>query len=321
MLEILLDNKDGNVWDLSSIVSDITWRTVRVGRAASLEFTMLKNALYQDSAFRISNGDIIRCRDGDRNVFYGYVFSLDSGKDEDVRVLAYDQVRYLLATDTYVFKDVAAADVIKQIADDFGLSTGALADTGYRIPTMVEDGQTLLDIIEKAITYTILNTGRIYVFYDDFGALALRNVEDMRIDLIMGDGSLIDYGYKQSIDVDTYNKIKLVQDNKETGRRDVYIAQDSANIARWGTLQLYQSVDENRNAAQIGELLQQLIALKNRESRSLQLEAFGDSAVRAGRYVPVMIAEYGVNQYFLIDECVHRYDGTDHTMTLTLKVI
>jgi hypothetical protein len=321
MLELLLDNKDGNVWDISSIASDISWKTTRSGRPASLEFTMIKNSFSQDTAFRYSNGDIIRFRDGQHNVFYGYIFSIDSGKDEDAKILAYDQVRYLLATDTYVFKNVTVADVVKQIADDFNLTTGVLADTGYRIPTMVEDGQTLLDIIEKAITQTIMNTNRIYVFFDDFGSLTLRNVEDMRVDLLLGNGSLIDYGYKQSIDTDTYNKVKLVRDNKETGRRDVYIAQDSANIARWGTLQLYQTVDEEKNAAQINELLQQLMALKNREARSLQLEAIGDSQVRAGCYVPVNIEEYGVNQFFLIDECVHRYDGEDHTMQIQLKVI
>lgn len=321
MLELLLDNKDGNVWDISSIASDIAWKTTRGGRPASLEFTLVKNSLSQDALFRYSNGDIVRFRDGQQNIFYGYVFSIESGKDEDVKIVAYDQVRYLLATDTYVFKNVTVADVVKQIADDFNLTTGTLADTGYRIATMVEDGQTLLDIIEKAITQTVISTSRLYVFYDDFGSLTVRNVEDMRLDLVMGDGSLIDYGYKQSIDTDTYNKVKLVQDNKESGKRDVYIAQDSANIARWGTLQLYQTVDEDKNAAQINELLQQLMALKNREARSLQLEVIGDSSVRAGCYVPVMIAEYGVNQFFLVDECVHRYDGIDHTMTLTLKVI
>ncbi|GIQ65805.1 hypothetical protein PACILC2_43730 [Paenibacillus cisolokensis] len=34
----------------------------------------------------------------------------------------------------------------------------------------------------------------------------------------------------------------------------------SANIARWGLLQLYESVDENKNAAQINDMLTQLMA-------------------------------------------------------------
>lgn len=323
MLELLLDNKDGNVWNISEIVADVTWKTSRIGKPASLEFTLLDSGIFQAKEFKYRNGDIVRCREDGQNVFYGYIFAIDRSKDDNVKILAYDQVRYLLASDTYVLKNVTVAEVVQQIADDFNLATGTLADTGYRIPTMVEDGQTLLDIIEKAITLTLWNTQRHYVFYDDFGALTVRNVEDMRVDLLIGTGTgnLYDYGYKQSIDTDTYNRVKLVQDNKEAGRRNVYVAQDSANMARWGTLQLYQSVDENRNAAQIKEMLEQLMALKNRETRSLQLDAIGDSRVRAGCYVPVVISDYDINQYFLIDECMHRYDGADHTMTLELKVI
>ncbi|MBO9610389.1 MAG: hypothetical protein J7639_30800, partial [Paenibacillaceae bacterium] len=85
-----------------------------------------------------------------------------------------------------------------------------------------------------------------------------------------------------------------VQDNKDTGHRDVYIALDSANIAKWGRLQFYQKVDDNRNEAQIKELLDNLITLKNRETRSMRVEAIGDIRIRAGCYARVLIAEYGI---------------------------
>ena len=43
---------------------------------------------------------------------------------------------------------------MKQIAEDFKLKTGTLANTGYAIPSMIEDGQTLFDIALKAIDLT-----------------------------------------------------------------------------------------------------------------------------------------------------------------------
>jgi hypothetical protein len=138
----------------------------------------------------------------------------------------------------------------------------------------------------------------------------------------VGDGSLMtDYDAERSIDSDTYNKLKLYQDNKKTGKRETYIAQDSANIAKWGTLQLTQSVDENMNAAQIKELLSTLSALKNRESKSLKIPAIGDIRVRAGCYIRILIGDKGINQPYLIDECSHTFDGGDHTMNLELKVL
>lgn len=322
MIEILLDNRNGQVWDIAEVVSGITWKTSRLGRPGSLEFTLIKGAIYQSKKFDINNGDVVRFKYKNQNVFYGYVFSIDSGKDEAVKITCYDQIRYLTASDTYVFAKKTASEIIQQIANDFNLRLGHVEDTGHRIPTMVEDGQKLIDIIDKALVLTLHQTTRIYVFYDDFGSLALRNVEDMLVDFIVGDGSLMyDYSSKTSIDTDTYNRIKLYKDNKETGKREVYQAQDSANIAKWGILQLYQSVDENMNKAQISDLLDRLMTLKNRESKSLKIEAIGDVRIRAGCYVPIQIEEFGINQPFLIDECTHRFDGADHTMSLELKVI
>src|SRR5690606_40466373 len=96
------------------------------------------------------------------------------------------------------------------------------------------------DSICKALDLALIATGNIFVFYDSFGALTLTSAADMRVDVVLGDESLA-YGvsYKRSIDDDTYNRIKLVQNNKETKRRDVYVAQDSANIAKWGRLQYF----------------------------------------------------------------------------------
>lgn len=323
MLEILLDNKNGKVWDISKIVTDLSWKTNRFGQPGSLEFTLIKGAVYyQPKDFQYQNGDIIRFRYKNHNVFYGYIFSIESGLDESVKILAYDQIRYLTATDTYVFSNVTATEVIQKIAQDFNLQTGKLEDSVYRIPTMVEDNIALIDMIEKAIVYTLWHTNRHFVFFDDFGSLSLRNVEEMLVDFYIGDGSLLyDYQSKVSIDSDTYNQIKLYRDNQDTGRREVYIAQDSENIAKWGLLQLYQNVDEDKNEAQIKELLDQLITLKNRETKTLKIEAIGDIRIRAGCYVPIVVEEYGINQPFLVNECQHRLDGADHTMSLELKVI
>jgi hypothetical protein len=323
MYEILIDDKRGNVWDISKIVTTgITWKTSRIGSPGSLDFSLIKGGIFQDVSFQVNNGDIVRFRYNNQNVFYGYVFSVDGGRDESVRIKCYDQIRYLLNKDTYVFAKVTAADIIQRIADDFNLKTGQIASTGYVIPTMVEDNQTLLDIIDKALVYSLQNTGVNYVLFDDFGILSLRNVEDLLVDFIIGDNSLMtNYIMKSSIDQDTFNKVKLYKDNKDTGKRDVYIAQDSANMKSWGTLQLTQSVDEDKNDAQINALLNQLISLKNRETKTLQVEAIGDAGVRAGSFVPIVISEYDITQPFLVDTATHRFDGDDYMMTLDLKVI
>ncbi|MGO4371541.1 hypothetical protein AB4Z21_12230, partial [Paenibacillus sp. MCAF20] len=127
--------------------------------------------------------------------------------------------------------------------------------------------------------------------------------------------------YKRSIDSDTYNYIKVFQDNKKTGKRDIHTGQDSANIAKWGRLQLYQQADEKMNEAQIKTLVDQLLTLKNREQKTLSIEAIGDLRVRAGFYIPIVIQELAISQYFLVEDCTHKFDADAHTMSLELRVI
>jgi hypothetical protein len=149
----------------------------------------------------------------------------------------------------------------------------------------------------------------------------LKNVESLALDFSFGEGGLMtDYQFSRSIDSDTYNLIKLVRDNKETKKRDVYIAQDSNSIARWGRLQLYEKVDEDSNAARINERLNQLLLLKNREQKTLRLEEIGNIRVRAGCLVPLFIEALGLKQYMLVSECAHKFDGDNHTMSLEVKV-
>lgn len=317
MLEILIDNRDGIVWDISELVSTVTWKTVRIGQPGSLDVTLVKH-----KELRVEPGAVIRVRDGERGIFYGYVFTIERSDDDTLRLTAYDQIRYLLSHDTYVFSNVTASDVLLKIANDLQLKTGIVAYTSYRIPSLVEDNQKLLDIICKALDLTLINTGRMFVLYDDFGRLNLRESRNMAVDTLVGDESLAyGYDYKRSIDEDTYNRIKLVQDNKETGKREVYIAQDSRTIAKWGRLQYFQKVDEKLNIAQIRQMLDQLIQLKNRETKTFRINAIGDLSIRAGVYVPVKFEELGIDQYFLVDECSHKWEGVDHTMELKLKVV
>ncbi|MEC0234466.1 hypothetical protein P4H71_09020 [Paenibacillus kribbensis] len=321
-MEILLDNKNGRVWDVSQITADATWASKRIGTASSFEFTLIKGGIYQDPSFAINNGDVIRVKDGEWNIFYGYVFEISESRDESVKVKCYDQIRYLMSNDTYVFKGIKASDVVRRIADDFKLKTGTIQDTGYVIPVMIEDNKKLLDIVWKALDLTLIHAGQNFIFYDDFGKLMVRRLSELKVSTAIGDGSLMtDYEYSRSIDSDTYTKIKIVQNNKKSGKRDVYIAQNSANAARWGQLQLYQVADEKQNAAQINQLLSQLAQLKNRETRSLSLTALGAPGIRAGSYIPVVIEGLALSQYFCVDECSHSFEGAVHTMKLKLVVI
>lgn len=323
MLEVILDNRNGNLWDLTSMITDVSWKTSRVGKPSTLGFSFIKGSPFEDDRFKLEPGDIVRVHKDGKGVFYGYVFAVNSGVDEKVTVTAYDQIRYLQANDTYVFKNATATEVIRRIANDFELKTGTLAQTAHIIPSMVEDDKKLLDIICKALDYTLVGEKKIYTFYDEFGELTLRNSEDMLLEFWVGDGSLMTgYEYNRSIDNETYNLVKVVQDNKKTGKRDLYVEKDSATISRWGLLQYYKKAEEGMNPAQIKELAKNLLTLNNRERKTMSLEAIGDLRVRAGCYLRIYVEEFGINQPFLVEECSHeQLEENESIMKLELKVI
>lgn len=324
MLEAVLDNRAGTLWDISQMVSSISIKTSRKGKAGAADITFLDDLYARPKGFTYDNGNLVRLRKDGVNLFQGYVFRVGDDSDREPTLTVYDQMRYLMNSETYMFENATVTDMVRRIAGDFGLKVGTLADTKHAIRKYLADGvqEKLMDAIANNLLATTQVTGQTFVLYDDFGQLMLQPLSDMKLPLVIGDKSLLySYSRSRSIDDDTYNYIKLVRDNKKTGKRDLYVAKDSSTIAEWGRLQMYKKVDDKLNDAQIAETLNTLIQLKNRETQTMKLSALGDTRVRAGSTIRLQIGEIGLDQDMLVEECVQKYEGDDHTMSLDMKVV
>lgn len=86
----------------------ITWTLERKGTPGKLEFTVLK-----DSKLRFEEGASVRLKVNDTNLFYGFVFKKTYDKDKNIKVTAYDQLRYLKNKDTYVYKNKTATELVE----------------------------------------------------------------------------------------------------------------------------------------------------------------------------------------------------------------
>ena len=179
--------------------------------------------------------------------------------------------------------------------------------------------KTLFDIILDALDLTMIYTGNMFVFYDDVGKLALKNITNMKLGITVNDQTAQDYDFKISIDQNTYNQIKLYQDNEQTKKRDVFMTKHTENINKWGILQFNESVDKGVSGQEVAE---RYLALYNQPTRSLSVKnAFGDVRVRAGCLLPVFldVREMQLQNYLLIEAVTHTIDQGIHTMDLTLK--
>ena len=311
--ELLIANHKGQIFEVSPCVQSVTYTTNRTGEPGKLEFTLNKAG-----NLSFLEGDVVRFSVDGTLIFYGWVFTKSKDRWDVIEVTCYDRMRYLKASASYAFYDQTAGEIIRQIAQDFQVDVSELEDTGYKIPSLIEEEQTCLDIIEEAIQQTLLNTGKIYVFFDDGNGLSLKEAGNMVSDVMIGDKSLLtEYTYKTDIDEQTYNSVKLARPNEETGRADVLVAQDSENIGQWGLLQLYQSVDGDMNDAQIKAQAEATLEYYNKKQRTLSVTSLGVVGLRAGQMVLMRIEGLGdinLNQFVLLEKVTHTFENDLHTM-------
>lgn len=312
-VKILIQNKD--VIYEPILMDDVQWSTDRYGAAGKLTFKVLK-----DSILNITEGNSVVMSVDGAKVFYGFIFKQSNGIDNVVTITAYDQIVYLVKNkDTYVFEGKTADQIIKNIAGDFQLQCGELESTVFKIQTLTEDSKGLCDIIQDALDQTLTNTGNMFVLYDNVGKLTLKNVEHMVSSTLVCNDTAMSYSYETSIDGDTYDKIKLIYDNDQTGQRDVYIAKDSGHINEWGVLQYYDKIQKGENGQVKAD---SLLKLYNAKSRKLKIsDAFGAIDVRAGSMIPVVLElrDTTVSNYMLVEKCTHKFSEGIHTMDLTLR--
>ncbi|MDF2881569.1 MAG: hydrolase [Clostridiaceae bacterium] len=310
-IELIIRNGDTIYYPV--VQDTITWETERRSSPGKLTFSIVP-----DKILNIEEGNPVRLKVNDTGVFYGFLFSMSRNKDNSLKITAYDQLRYLKNKGSRFFNYETSTTIIQALAWEYNLNLGSLADTEYVFDYLAEDNQSLFDIIEPTLQDTERFTNKNFVLYDDFGKLTLKNIEDLKLSLLYDNDTIEDFDYSSSIDENTYNKIELAYDNKDTGQRDKYVAQDSNNINSWGILQYYNK--ENSDTG-LQEKANALLNYYNQKTKKLSLKnAIGDLRVRAGSSIVVKLdlADTNVYRYMLVDKAKHTFNNGEHFMDLTL---
>lgn len=296
-------------------VDGITWETNRQGSPAKLSFTVIK-----DDKLDIQEGDPVRFEYDGNKIFYGFIFTKRRNKEGAIQIIAYDQLRYLKNKNTYVYKEKTATDLITMIAQDFNLQLGEMDKTSHIIQKRIEQNKTLFDIIQTALDLTLVAEKKLYVLYDDFGKIQLKDIENMKLDLVIQDNTAENYSYESSIDKATYNRVRLYRKNTDTGKIDIYQAQSGESMNQWGVLQYTETIDENMDGKSKAD---NLLLLYNSKTRALTIQnAFGDPRVRAGCSVVVNLNLGDINvsnTYLVVESATHKFEENQHLMQLHLR--
>lgn len=311
-VELLIEN--GSTLYTPVVKDEIHWITERKGSPGKITFSVIR-----DSGLRIEEGNPVTLKVNGKQIFYGFLFKQSRDKNPVLSLTAYDQMRYLKNKDTYVFERITAKDVIEMIGGDYGLRLGEIEYTNYWIPSRIEENSTLLDMMQSALDITLTNTGKMYILYDKAGKLTLTSAERMVVGLVIDAETGESFSYTSTIDNSTYNRIKLVYEDSESGKREIFTAQDKeGTMKKWGTLQYYEAISDTQNAQNKANAL---LSLYNSKTKNLKITALGDIRVRAGSYVVVRLnlGDVTLDNFMMVEKCDHKFKNNEHTMTLTLR--
>ncbi len=308
----ILDKSEGECeFDIISLV----WRSTKSSGASSIEVTMPNLSTF------IKNGQKVRAYVDNTLIFEGYIFYVQSD-NFTLSFKAYDSLRYLMYKDEKVFQNKTATQIIGEILSERKLTKGELENTSYVLERAVYIGTSLLDIIYQSLDKTYKATGRNYLFYDDCGKLCLKNTERTKLDVLLESRSnIIECNVTKEIDSDTYNYVKLYQEDGRRGYRNVKVVSDIQSASQYGVLGYFERVDSFLNDAQITQKANSILKEKNRQVEKLSLSCIGNTSCRAGMCVNVNETLQGVNGTFLIQSAVHKIDANGYRMELELQAV
>lgn len=311
--EIFIENS-GKVY-VPVLVDNLTATTSRKGSPSSLEFTC-----YVDDTLKFGNGNCVGFKYKGEEIFYGYIFNITQSAPYKVQIQCYDQLRYFTNKTAMSYSGKKYSELLKDIASTYGLNVGEIDDTSFSIGARIEEN-SLFDILGNASDETYNNTGQLFVLYDNFGQLMLKNSTSLIIPLLIDESSMQSYEYTSTIDSDVYTKITLAKDNSETGVTELFIANSQEDQENFGVLEYY-SKENSLTDTELQVMAEDLLASYSGEKMSLTLKkCLGDTRARAGTSVVVALTVKSTEIYSLmmVEKAVHTFSENLHTMDLYLS--
>ena len=322
-MQLIIYNNQNKITYSPVCLDDIELSYERFGVAGKLSFKVLKGSMESGEQLDFHEGDYVFFSQDNKNIFKGVIVSKSRDKQEGaINVTALDQLFYLVKCKHFCcYENKTLTDIVRLIAQEFKLEVGDLDNSSYSIPQRIEENKSLMDIIGYAIDTTLINRGDLFVLYDDYGKLTLKNVNNMAVPYdkyYVTSSNALGFDYQTSIENDTYNRVVIYRENKETKAKDFYPVQDVENINKWGILQTTEKADDSENPTIKG---QQILACKNRVKKSLTIKnAVGNIDIRCGSSILVWlyVGDEVLKTYFMVEKLTHHFKHEDYTMDLTL---
>lgn len=282
----------------------------------SLMLRMLATEDGRKRAFAFEEGATLTFKYEGAPRFIGVVFASDVTADGSLSMTAHDSNVYLAkSTDSRIFKNKKASEIIRMLATDFGIPVGNIADTGYVIPYIRLSKLTLYDMILKVLTLTRKQTNKRFFVGNVNGKLTVTAGVSNTKYLFEDGENLLSASYSRSI-ADTRTQAKVIGGPK--GKETVVVVKDDAKRSKYGVMQAFEEMDEKATPSQVKQRAQALLKEQAVVEEQLSIEVLGVPEVDVGTPVYIVNKMTATNGAYYVTSVKHSYKAGLHTMSLEL---
>jgi len=320
-VNVLYAENPGQMTDITPIVQSIEHSGDIMQASRKLTLRLLNTIDGKTQAKKILEGREVRFLSENVEQFRGIIFATEINAAGEMSVTAYDENIYLTKnTDTIIFRNKSASDIVKFLCNKFGISMGTIENTGYIIPKQISRNMTLWDMMITALTTTRKQTGKKFVITSREGKLHLLERKSRLTKVILEDGvNILDASYSKSIE-DLRNQVKVVGNEDKEGMPGIMVVEkNQQSITKYGLMQHLEQMSGQVKQAAAKQLAKELLKQKNVITDRAELTVMGMDEVIAGTSVYAVQKMTGIQGGFYVLADTHTYADGLHTMSLTLS--
>ena len=295
--------KNDEIFDVSGLASDISWKYDIDGIAGELTFSLV--------SAEFGTGNVVVLKDKNKEVFRGIIVSEEGKEQKSFTCLDFGW--YLSKNEIIVqFKDITVYQAVLHVMNKFGIPT-ELPDNLKNVKvTKIYKDVTVADILRDLLDFATLTTNNRYYMRMFSGVLAIRTYHRETIPIY---GVGVDYSYGKSIE-NMYNKVLVVANEEES--QVVYAElDDKESIKKYGMLQLIETAEAD-DMSQAKNLAKNKLKEVNKIEENLSLNCIGNYDLVPGRKVSIENLE--LKDTYVIKDVTHVYNSEeDYFCDLTLE--